>query len=92
MNFAGETVLNAMMAGRGPGADELALGMMKGKQIGWHYPGGYGGAGLPSGQNLGIPIVIRWWCSSAVAKLAEDIGGGVARRKKMGRLEVENPF
>lgn len=94
VNFAGETVLNAMMAGVGLVLTKLALGMMKENKL----------VGITSvvtavlvyfflGQNLVYTIVISLVVSSAAAKLAgQDIGGGVGTAEKMGRLKLENPF
>ena len=79
VNFAGETVLNAMMAGVGLVLTKLALGMMKENKL----------VGITSvvtavlvyfflGQNLVYTIVISLVVSSAAAKLAgQDSGGGV---------------
>ena len=78
VNFAGETVLNAMMAGVGLVLTKLALGMMKENKL----------VGITSvvtavlvyfflGQNLVYTIVISLVVSSAAAKRA-----GRARRKK----------
>lgn len=91
VNFAGETVLNAMMAGVGLVLTKLALGMMKENKL----------VGITSvvtavlvyfflGQNLVYTIVISLVVSSAAAKLAgQDIGGGVGTAEKMGRLKLE---
>ena len=93
-NFAGETVLNAMMAGVGLVLTKLALGMMKENKL----------VGITSvvtavlvyfflGQNLVYTIVISLVVSSAAAKLAgQDIGGGVGTAEKMGRLKLEKPI
>lgn len=84
VNFAGETVLNAMMAGVGLVLTKLALGMMKENKL----------VGITSvvtavlvyfflGQNLVYTIVISLVVSSAAAKLAgQDIGGGVGTAEK----------
>ena len=92
VNFAGETVLNAMMAGLV--LTKLALGMMKENKL----------VGITSvvtavlvyfflGQNLVYTIVISLVVSSAAAKLAgQDIGGGVGTAEKMGRLKLEKPI
>ena len=94
VNFAGETVLNAMMAGVGLVLTKLALGMMKENKL----------VGITSvvtavlvyfflGQNLVYTIVISLVVSSAAAKLAgQDIGGGVGTAEKMGRLKLEKPI
>ena len=94
VNFAGETVLNAMMAGVGLVLTKLALGMMKENKL----------VGITSvvtavlvyfflGQNLEYTIVISLVVSSAAAKLAgQDIGGGVGTAEKMGRLKLEKPI
>ncbi len=94
VNFAGETVLNAMMAGVGLVLTKLALGMMKETKL----------VGITSvvtavlvyfflGQNLVYTIVISLVVSSAAAKLAgQDIGGGVGTAEKMGRLKLEKPI
>ena len=94
VNFAGETVLNAMMAGVGLVLTKLALGMMKENKV----------VGITSvvtavlvyfflGQNLVYTIVISLVVSSAAAKLAgQDIGGGVGTAEKMGRLKLEKPI
>lgn len=94
VNFAGETVLNAMMAGVGLVLTKLALGMMKENNL----------VGITSvvtavlvyfflGQNLVYTIVISLVVSSAAAKLAgQDIGGGVGTAEKMGRLKLEKPI
>ena len=94
VNFAGETVLNAMMAGVGLVLTKLALGMMKENKL----------VGITSvvtavlvyfflGQNLVYTIVISLVVSSAAAKLAgQDIGGGVGTAEKMGRLKREKPI
>lgn len=94
VNFAGETVLNAMMAGVGLVLTKLALGMMKENKL----------VGITSvvtavlvyfflGQNLVYTIVISLVVSSAAAKLAgRDIGGGVGTAEKMGRLKLEKPI
>ena len=94
VNFAGETVLNAMMAGVGLVLTKLALGMMKENKL----------VGITSvvtavlvyfflGQNLMYTIVISLVVSSAAAKLAgQDIGGGVGTAEKMGRLKLEKPI
>ena len=94
VNFAGETVLNAMMAGMGLVLTKLALGMMKENKL----------VGITSvvtavlvyfflGQNLVYTIVISLVVSSAAAKLAgQDIGGGVGTAEKMGRLKLEKPI
>lgn len=94
VNFAGETVLNAMMAGVGLVLTKLALGMMKENKL----------VGITSvvtavlvyfflGQNLVYTIVISLVVSSAAAKLAgQDIDGGVGTAEKMGRLKLEKPI
>ena len=94
VNFAGETVLNAMMAGVGLVLTKLALGMMKENKL----------VGITSvvtavlvyfflGQNLVYTIVISLVVSSAAAKLVgQDIGGGVGTAEKMGRLKLEKPI
>ena len=94
VNFAGETVLNAMMAGVGLVLTKLALGMMKENKL----------VGITSvvtavlvyfflGQNLVYTIVISLVVSSAAAKLAgQDIGGSVGTAEKMGRLKLEKPI
>lgn len=94
VNFAGETVLNAMMAGVGLVLTKLTLGMMKENKL----------VGITSvvtavlvyfflGQNLVYTIVISLVVSSAAAKLAgQDIGGGVGTAEKMGRLKLEKPI
>ena len=94
VNFAGETVLNAMMAGVGLVLTKLALGTMKENKL----------VGITSvvtavlvyfflGQNLVYTIVISLVVSSAAAKLAgQDIGGGVGTAEKMGRLKLEKPI
>ncbi|MFQ7725250.1 MAG: NCS2 family permease [Ruthenibacterium lactatiformans] len=94
VNFAGETVLNAMMAGVGLVLTKLALGMMKENKL----------VGITSvvtavlvyfflGQNLVYTIVISLVVSSAAAKLAgQDIGGGVGTAEKLGRLKLEKPI
>ena len=94
VNFAGETVLNAMMAGVGLVLTKLALGMMKENKL----------VGITSvvtavlvyfflGQNLVYTIVISLVVSSVAAKLAgQDIGGGVGTAEKMGRLKLEKPI
>ena len=94
VNFAGETVLNAMMAGVGLVLTKLALGMMKENKL----------VGITSvvtavlvyfflGQNLVYTIVFSLVVSSAAAKLAgQDIGGGVGTAEKMGRLKLEKPI
>ena len=94
VNFAGETVLNAMMTGVGLVLTKLALGMMKENKL----------VGITSvvtavlvyfflGQNLVYTIVISLVVSSAAAKLAgQDIGGGVGTAEKMGRLKLEKPI
>lgn len=94
VNFAGETVLNAMMAGVGLVLTKLALGMMKENKL----------VSITSvvtavlvyfflGQNLVYTIVISLVVSSAAAKLAgQDIGGGVGTAEKMGRLKLEKPI
>ena len=94
VNFAGETVLNAMMAGVGLVLTKLALGMMKENKL----------VGITSvvtavlvyfflRQNLVYTIVISLVVSSAAAKLAgQDIGGGVGTAEKMGRLKLEKPI
>lgn len=94
VNFAGETVLNAMMAGVGLVLTKLALGMMKENKL----------VGITSvvtavlvyfflGQNLVYTIVISLVVSSAAAKLAgQEIGGGVGTAEKMGRLKLEKPI
>ena len=94
VNFAGETVLNAMMAGVGLVLTKLALGMMKENKL----------VGITSvvtavlvyfflGQNLVYTIVISLVVSSAAAKLAgQDIGGGVGTAEKMGCLKLEKPI
>ena len=94
VNFAGETVLNAMMAGVGLVLTKLALGMMKENNL----------VGITSvvtavlvyfflRQNLVYTIVISLVVSSAAAKLAgQDIGGGVGTAEKMGRLKLEKPI
>ncbi len=94
VNFAGETVLNAMMAGVGLVLTKLALGMMKENKL----------VGITSvvtavlvyfflGQNLVYTIVISLVVSSAAAKLAgQDIGGGVGTAEKMGRLKLQKPI
>ena len=94
VNFAGETVLNAMMAGVGLVLTKLALGMMKENKL----------VGITSvvtavlvyfflGQNLVYTIVISLVVSSAAAKLAgQDSGGGVGTAEKMGRLKLEKPI
>lgn len=94
VNFAGETVLNAMMAGVGLVLTKLALSMMKENKL----------VGITSvvtavlvyfflGQNLVYTIVISLVVSSAAAKLAgQDIGGGVGTAEKMGRLKLEKPI
>ena len=93
VNFAGETVLNAMMAGVGLVLTKLALGMMKENKL----------VGITSvvtavlvyfflGQNLVYTIVISLVVSSAAAKLAGQDIGGVGTAEKMGRLKLEKPI
>ncbi len=93
VNFAGETVLNAMMAGVGLVLTKLALGMMKENKL----------VGITSvvtavlvyfflGQNLVYTIVISLVVSSAAAKLAgQDIGGGVPGGKKFKAAQTGGP-
>ena len=93
VNFAGETVLNAMMAGVGLVLAKLALGMMKENKV----------VGITSvvsavlvyfflGKNLVYTIIISLVVSSIAAKIAKQDIGASAVSEKMGKLKFQKPM
>lgn len=92
-DFAGEVIVNAMMAGVGIMLAKVSLGMVKENKL----------VGIVSlataaivyfflGRNLVYTIVISLIVSSVAAKIAkQDIGGGMAMEEKMGKLQLQKP-
>lgn len=90
--FAGDVIVNAMMAGVGIMLAKVSLGMVKENKL-------VGIVSLASaaivyfflGQNLVYTIVISLVVSSVAAKVAgQDIGGGMT--EKMGKLKLQKPI
>jgi AGZA family xanthine/uracil permease-like MFS transporter len=91
VNFAGDIVLNAMMAGVGLVLTKISLGMMKENKL----------VGITSvasavlvyfflGHNLVYTIIVSLVVASIAAKVArQDIGGGV--EEKAGKLKIQKP-
>lgn len=91
-DFAGDVIVNAMMAGVGIMLAKVSFGMVKENKL----------VGIVSlataavvyfflGQNLVYTIVISLIASSVAAKIAgQDIGGGMI--EKMGKLELHKPI
>ncbi|MCI8622795.1 MAG: NCS2 family permease [Provencibacterium sp.] len=91
-DFAGDVIVNAMMAGVGIMLAKVSFGMVKENKL----------VGIVSlataavvyfflGQNLVYTIVISLIASSVAAKISgQDIGGGMI--EKMGKLELHKPI
>lgn len=95
VNFAGDTIISAMMAGVGIMLAKISLGMAKEDRL----------VGFVSmavalvvyfflGQNLVYTIILSLVAASVAAKVAgKDIGGGVTHlmKEKAGRLSLQKP-
>ena len=93
VNFAGDTIIHAMMAGVGFMLARIALDMAKAnKLVGYVSIATAAVVYFFMGQNLVYTIIISLVVSSIAAKVAKQEVGGSMVAEKMGKLKLEKPI
>lgn len=93
VNFAGDTIINAMMAGVGFMLARIALDMAKAsKLVGYTSIATAALVYFFLGQNLVYTIIISLVVSSVASKLAGQVIGQDAISEKMGKMKLQTPI